>query len=43
MEFKNYKELVAKISVGKQLPDAAYIHQTALHEIPLELAAHVAR
>ena len=43
MEFRDYKELVKTISVGKQLPDAVYVHTAALDTVPLELAAHVAR
>src|SRR5690242_16834456 len=43
MEFRDYKELVAQISIGKQLPDAVYVHTSALDAVPLELAAHVAR
>ena len=39
MEFRDYKELVKIISVGKQLPDAIYVHETALDAVPLELAA----
>ena len=43
MEFRSYKELVNSLSIGKQLPDAVYVHESALDEVPLELAAHVAR
>jgi DNA phosphorothioation-associated putative methyltransferase len=43
MEFRDYKELVTGISSGKQLPDAVYVHETALDAVPLELAAHLAR
>lgn len=39
MNFLDYKALVKKIQIGKQLPDAIYIHNTALSEIPSELAA----
>lgn len=43
MEFRDYKELVKAIPVGKQLPDAVYVHKTALDRIPGELLAHLAR
>lgn len=43
MNFQSYKTLVSTISVGKQLPDAIYLHETALDTLPVELAAHVAR
>lgn len=43
MEFRDYKEMVKTISVGKQLPDAVYVHTSALDTVALELAAHVAR
>jgi DNA phosphorothioation-associated putative methyltransferase len=43
MDFQTYKKLVNSILVGKQLPDAIYVHQTTLDAVPLELAAHLAR
>ena len=43
MEFRAYKELVSTICIGKQLPDAIYVHETALDAVPLELAAYLAR
>jgi DNA phosphorothioation-associated putative methyltransferase len=43
MEFRDYKELVKSISIGKHLPDAIYVHTSALDTVPLELAAHIAR
>src|ERR1051325_2511291 len=43
MTFQEYKRLVSTLSVGKTVPDAVYVHQTALDRVPLELAAHVAR
>src|SRR5690349_17155146 len=43
MEFQLYKEIVKTLSVGKNLPDAVYVHETALDRVPLELAAHLAR
>jgi len=30
MEFREYKELVQNIPIGKQLPDAVYVHRSAL-------------
>ncbi|HDL01689.1 MAG TPA: DNA phosphorothioation-associated putative methyltransferase [candidate division Zixibacteria bacterium] len=43
MEFKEYKELVKQIPAGKQLPDAVYIHETAIDVLPRQLGAHFAR
>jgi hypothetical protein len=43
MEFRSYRQLVNSLSIGKQLPDAVYVHTSALDTVPLELAAHVAR
>ena len=43
MEFREYRALVKAITVGKRLPDAIYIHTSALETIPLRLAAHIAR
>ena len=43
MEFREYKELVNAIPFGKQLPDAVYLHETALDSIPPKLATHIAR
>jgi DNA phosphorothioation-associated putative methyltransferase len=39
MDFKKYKETVKQIKIGKQLPDAVYLHNTALGELPPVLAA----
>lgn len=39
MEFIEFKKLVQNIKIGKQLPDAVYVHRTALEFIPVELAA----
>ena len=33
MDFRKYKELVSSISVGKQLPDAVYLHESAAQHI----------
>ncbi|MDQ7049700.1 MAG: DNA phosphorothioation-associated putative methyltransferase [Enterobacterales bacterium] len=38
-DFPQFKTLVKKIKVGKQLPDSVYTHKTALDEIPKTLNA----
>lgn len=43
MDFKTYKTLVAKIETGKVLPDARYVHESALSCVPSELLAFVER
>jgi DNA phosphorothioation-associated putative methyltransferase len=43
MEFKEYKEIVKQIPVGKQLPDAVYIHESAIDTLPKQLGAHLAK
>jgi DNA phosphorothioation-associated putative methyltransferase len=43
MDFRQYKHLVNTLRLGKQLPDAVYVHTSALDKVPPELAAHVAR
>jgi len=43
MEFRDYKELVKAIPVGKHLPDAVYVHESALNTVPTPLAAHLVR
>ena len=43
MEFREYKELVKSIPVGKQLPDAVYLHESALHTLPRALGRRLAR
>lgn len=43
MEFKEYKELVKQIPIGKQLPDAVYLHESAIGVLPRQLGAHLAR
>lgn len=43
MEFHAFKELVKKIPVGKQLPDAVYIHESALSSLPKHLGKHFAQ
>jgi len=39
MDFIEYKKHVATISIGKKLPDAIYIHESAISSISLELAS----
>ncbi len=39
MDFDKYKELVAEIKTGKQLPDSMYIHNSALSEVPNQLSS----
>ena len=34
MEFREYKELVKSVKYGKQLPDAVYLHESALNLLP---------
>ena len=43
MDFRRYKELVSVIALGKHLPDAIYVHRTALDMVPPELLAYLAR
>ncbi|EOX4429725.1 DNA phosphorothioation-associated putative methyltransferase [Vibrio alginolyticus] len=37
MDFQSFKQLVKQIHIGKQLPDAVYLHRDAMSEIPPEL------
>ncbi len=37
MDYKLYKALVNAIDIGKQLPDAVYVHESALEHIPGEI------
>ena len=39
MDFTNYQAHVKSITVGKHLPEAIYIHQTALEHLPEPLAS----
>lgn len=41
MDFDKYKEQVAKIKIGKQLPDAIYIHSSAMNAISEDLVGIV--
>lgn len=38
MEFYKLKQLVSSLTLGKNLPDAIYIHESAIGKIPLELS-----
>ena len=37
MDYKEYKDLVAQIKIGKQLPDSIYVHNSSLSGIPEKL------
>ena len=37
MNFDRYKKIISSFTLGKQLPDSIYIHNSALTEIPSEL------
>lgn len=37
MNFEKYKDFISSITVGKQLPDSVYVHNSAVSEIPEEL------
>ena len=37
MEFIDYKMLVKSIPLGKKLPDAIYLHQSVMRELPISL------
>ena len=37
MDYKEYKGLVAQITIGKQLPDSIYVHNSSLSGIPEKL------
>lgn len=43
MEFKDFRKLVAQISAGKHLPDAVYLHVSALSAVPTALFDSVFR
>lgn len=38
MDFAEYQSLVEKIKIGKHLPEAIYIHQTALDHLPEKIS-----
>jgi hypothetical protein len=37
MNFIKYKELVAGLTIGKQLQDAVYVHKIQLRQLPTSL------
>jgi len=37
MDYDKYKSLVAKMPLGKSLPDAIYVHESAVTYLPIEL------
>jgi DNA phosphorothioation-associated putative methyltransferase len=43
MDFQEFKDLVKKVKIGKHLPSAIYIHQSALATLPKALEEFVAR
>lgn len=43
LEFREFKLLVKEIPVGKQLPDALYIHESAIDVLPKALGRHIAK
>ncbi|MBU0946701.1 MAG: DNA phosphorothioation-associated putative methyltransferase [Proteobacteria bacterium] len=41
MDFAEYKKLVGQLKVGKRLPDAIYLHQSAMAAVPNDLHAYL--
>ena len=41
MDFVNYKKLVGQLKIGKKLPDAIYLHETAMASVPHDLHAYL--
>ncbi|EHK9000470.1 DNA phosphorothioation-associated putative methyltransferase [Vibrio vulnificus] len=41
MDFQSFKQLVKQINIGKQLPDAVYLHKDAMSELPPALKKFV--
>ena len=39
MNFKKYKEMVVGLTIGKQLPDAVYVHKSQLKQLPTILGS----
>ena len=37
MNYQSFKQLIKQVQIGKQLPDAVYLHRDAMHELPSEL------
>ncbi|UZE96823.1 DNA phosphorothioation-associated putative methyltransferase [Alkalimarinus alittae] len=43
MDFQDYKKLVGKLKIGKKLPDAIYLHKSALTEVDSTLLSLTTR
>ena len=43
MDFVEYKKLVGQLKVGKRLPDAIYLHESAMAVVPHDLHAYLFR
>jgi DNA phosphorothioation-associated putative methyltransferase len=43
MDFAEYKKLVGQLKVGKRLPDAIYLHESAMAVVPHDLHAYLFR
>ena len=43
MNFDEYKKLVGQLKVGKKLPDAIYLHESAMAAVPHDLHAYLYR
>ena len=41
MDFAEYKKLVGQLKVGKRLPDAIYLHESAMAAVPHDLHAYL--
>lgn len=41
MDFEEYKKLVVQLKVGKKLPDAIYLHESAMVAIPHDLHSYL--
>jgi len=39
MDYRLFKELISTISIGKQLPDAVYVHDSAFDSLPNALTS----
>jgi len=43
MDFQKYTELVSEITIGKHLPEAVYLHRSAISELPKALESLIPR
>lgn len=43
MDFVEYRKLVGQLKIGKKLPDAIYLHESAMAAVPHELHAYLFR